>query len=77
MRRFSLQGIKHLLTEHGAPTFTVSVGHVHHIVLSSVEKREPSLPVQYGRQGVSWRVNNSSQRTDAVDQQVNNPPTDE
>lgn len=34
-------------------TFTVSVGHVHHVVLASVEESEPRLAVQYGWQGVS------------------------
>ncbi len=37
-------------------TFAVCVGHVHHVILSSVQKRQPGFTVQDGRQRVSWET---------------------
>lgn len=42
-------------------TFAVSVGHVHHIVLPSVQKWQPGFTVQDGRQRVSWETHKHSQ----------------
>lgn len=38
------------------PTFTVRVGHVHHVILASVQKRQPGFTIQDGGQRVSWET---------------------